>query len=121
MFALDSLDGRQLTFDAVDFETAVVDAASGGLLRLMATIETSKRDNAAPAITPPASMAGESKREIGWADGKRMTAVYSYAELAMGERIDYPALVETAETTCVIPQRWRAETDSYGALKVWSE
>jgi N-methylhydantoinase A/oxoprolinase/acetone carboxylase beta subunit len=50
-----------------------------------------------------------------------MTAVYSYPELGVGERIDGPALVETAETTCVIPQQWRAETDSYGALKVWQD
>ena len=50
-----------------------------------------------------------------------MTPVYSYAELAPEDRIDGPALVETAETTCVIPQDWRAETDSYGALKVWKD
>lgn len=120
-FVLDSLDGKQCTFDDMALDTAVVEAASGGLLRLMATIETSGRDDAAPVIMPPASKASGDEREIGWAGGKKMTAVYSYRKLVMGERIDGPALVETAETTCVIPKRWCAETDAYGALKVWQD
>ena len=50
-----------------------------------------------------------------------MTTVYSYSELAVGKRIDGPALVESAETSCVIPQGWQAEIDPYGALKVWRD
>jgi N-methylhydantoinase A/acetophenone carboxylase len=120
-FVLDTPDGTQFIFDDMEWDTVVAEAACGGLLRLMATIETSGQDDAAPGITPPASQASGDEREIGWASGKSMTAVYSYPELAVGERIEGPALVETAETTCVIPQRWCAETDSYGALKVWQE
>jgi N-methylhydantoinase A/acetophenone carboxylase len=120
-FVLDSLGGRQFVFDGLELDEAVVETAAGGLLRLMATIETGGRDDTTMGITPPASKAGADEREIAWAGGKNMTPVYSYPELVAGERIDGPALVETAETTCVIPQRWRAETDSFGALKVWQD
>jgi N-methylhydantoinase A len=121
LFVLDSPDGKQFTFADMELDSKVGEAARGGLLRLMATIESGGRDDALAGITPPPSQAGGDKREIGWADGRSMTAVYSYPELAAGERIDGPALVETAETSCVIPQRWCAETDAYGALKVWQE
>jgi len=120
-FVLDTLDGTQVKFEGLEWDTVVADSASGGLLRLMAAIETSGQDDALTGITPPASQASGDQREIGWAGGRNMTAVYSYPELSEGERIDGPALVETAETTCVIPQRWRAETDSFGALRVWQE
>ena len=120
-FVLDSLDDKQFTFDDMELDTAVVEAAAGGLLRLMATIERTGRDDAVSGISSSASQASGDEREIGWAGGRNMTVVYSYPELGVGERIDGPALVETAETTCVIPQQWRAETDSYGALKVWQD
>lgn len=120
-FTLDSSDGSQTLFDGKDLDSSAVEATSGGLLRLMATIEMSGRDYRASEITPPASQAPGVEREIGWARGRKMTPVYSYSELALGDRIDGPALVETAETTCVIPRRWHAEKDSYGALKVWRD
>jgi len=120
-FVLDLSDGRQMAFDGEKLDSAAAEAASGGLLRLMATIEMAGQDDSANVISPPASQAPGVEREIGWAGGRKMTPVYSYSELAVGDRIDGPALVETAETTCVIPQRWRAETDSYGALKVWRD
>lgn len=120
-FVLDSSDGRQMAFDGEKLDSAAAEAASGGLLRLTATIEMAGQDDSARVISPPASQAPGVEREIGWAGGRKMTPVYSYCELAVGDRIDGPALVETAETTCVIPQRWRAETDSYGALRVWRD
>jgi len=120
-FVLDSSDGRQMAFDGEKLDSAAAETASGGLLRLMATIEMAGQDDSATVISPPASQAPGVEREIGWAAGRKMTPVYSYSELAVGDRVDGPALVETAETTCVIPQRWRAATDSYGALKVWRD
>jgi N-methylhydantoinase A/acetophenone carboxylase len=120
-YVLSSLDGKQFALDGLEANSAAVEAASGGLLRLMATIETGGRDDSATGITPPPSKAGGGEREVAWAGGRNVTAVYSYPELAVGERIDGPALVETAETTCVIPQRWRAQIDSYGSLKVWQD
>jgi N-methylhydantoinase A/oxoprolinase/acetone carboxylase beta subunit len=120
-FVLDSLNGSQLTFDGMEMDKATAESSSGGLLRLMATIESVRQDNAASGISPPASQSSGSEREIVWDGGRKMTAVYSYSELAEGERIVGPALVESAETSCVIPQGWQAKTDPYGALKVWQE
>jgi N-methylhydantoinase A/acetophenone carboxylase len=120
-FVLESSDGKQFAFDNEELEKAVVESAPCSLLRLMATIETSGQDDTAARITPPASKTGGDEREIAWDSGKNMTAVYSYPELAVGERIDGPALAETTETTCVIPRQWCAEIDSYGALKVWRD
>jgi N-methylhydantoinase A/oxoprolinase/acetone carboxylase beta subunit len=118
---LDSLNGSQLTFDGMEMNEATAESASGGLLRLMATIESAGQDDALTGISPPASQSSGSEREIGWNGGRKMTSVYSYSDLAEGQRIEGPALVESAETSCVIPQGWQAETDSYGALKVWQE
>jgi N-methylhydantoinase A/oxoprolinase/acetone carboxylase beta subunit len=120
-FVLDSPNGSQFTFDGMEMDKATAESASGGLLRLMATIERARQDNAASGISPPASQSSGSEREIGWDGGRKMTSVYSYSDLAEGQRIVGPALVESAETSCVIPQGWLAETDSYGALKVWQE
>jgi len=120
-FMLESADGSQKIFAADKLESAVAEVAQGGLLRLMATIEMAGQDDSASAISPPASQACSVERETGWAGGKRMTPVYSYSELEEGDRIDGPALVESAETSCVIPQQWRAEADAYGALKVWRD
>ena len=120
-FVLDSLNGSQITFNDVEMKMAAEESVAGGLLRLMATIERAGRDDAVKAISPPASQSGGNEREIGWDGGRKMTTVYSYSELAVGKRIDGPALVESAETSCVIPQGWQAETDSFGALKVWRD
>jgi N-methylhydantoinase A/acetophenone carboxylase len=118
-FVLDSTDGSQTSFNSEDLDSAAAEAASGGLLRLMATIEMAGQDDSTNVISPPASQASGNEREIGWAKGRMMTPVYSYSDLAAGDRIDGPALVESAETTCVIPPHWQAETDPHGALKVW--
>lgn len=120
-FVLDSPDGSQLTFDGEDLDSSAMEASSGGLLRLMATIERTGKDDTDNRISPPPSQVPGVGREIAWTGGRKMTTVYSYPELAVGDRIEGPALVETAETTCVIPQQWRAETDSHGALKVWRD
>jgi N-methylhydantoinase A/acetophenone carboxylase len=120
-FMLESADGSQTAFAAEQPDAAAAEAASGDLLRLMATIAMAGRDDSAGMISPPASVAPGAERDIGWAGGKRMTPVCSYAGLLEGDRIDGPALVETAETTCAIPLGWRAETDEYGALKVWRD
>lgn len=118
-FRLDSADGSQTLFDGEDLDSAAAEATAGGLLRLMATIEMAGQADSANVISPPVSQAPGIEREIGWAEGRKMTPIYSYSELAVGDRIVGPALVESAETTCVIPQRWQAETDSHGALRVW--
>jgi N-methylhydantoinase A/acetophenone carboxylase len=120
-FALDSPDGRQVTFGEQDIDTAVEDPVDGSLLRLMATIESTGRGDVVSGIVPPVSQSAGNEREIGWQGGRIMTSVHSWSDLAEGERIEGPALVETAETSCVIPPQWCAETDAHGALKVWKD
>lgn len=120
-FALDSPGGEQFTFSGQELDSAVDDPADGGLLRLMATIDSAGRGDAVSGISPPLSQSPGNEREIGWRDGRIMTSVHSWSDLAAGERIEGPALVETAETSCVIPPGWQAEIDTYGALKVWKD
>lgn len=120
-FLLDAVDGSHWDFDAGNPDSGAVEACTGGLLRLMATIESAEQDNPLGGIAPPASRAGGSEREIGWVDGRMKTATRCFINIAEGDRIEGPALAETAETTCVIPPQWHAEKDKYGALKVWRD
>ena len=120
-FVLESAAGGQMEFDGEDPQAKVVESACDGLVRLMATIDMSEPDGAASQILPPVSRAPGFEREIAWPGGRKMTPVYSYRDVAMGQRLQGPALVETAETTCVIPPGWCAEKDRYGALKVWQD
>lgn len=119
-FVLEAADGSRQELQAGLPATAAVEASNGGLLRLMATIESAGQDDRV-TISPPVSHAGGDQRAIGWPDGRQPTAVHSWSDIASGHRIDGPALAETAETTCVIPRQWHAEKDRFGALKVWRD
>jgi N-methylhydantoinase A len=118
-FTFRSSAGDERVFDGDHLGTAAADIAHGGLLRLMATIEMADPDDGSNVLCPPASRSAGTEREVGWAAGRDVTTVYSYLELAEGRIINGPALVETAETTCVIPAKWCAEKDHHGALRVW--
>jgi N-methylhydantoinase A/oxoprolinase/acetone carboxylase beta subunit len=120
-FMLESIDGSQVALDSENLKSPLAGPVSGALLRLMATIENTGQVGADNGMTPPASNVCEAEREIGWPGRRLMTGVHSYSEVEKGTIITGPALVETAETSCVIPQHWRAETDSFGALKVWRD
>jgi len=120
-FVFESPNAGEIAWDDGDPGPTSGEIDSAGLLRLMATIETANPDDAGVVISTPPSMAGGSEREVAWAGGREMTRVYSYLDVETGKTIEGPALVETAETTCVIPAGWRAEKDRYGALKVWQE
>lgn len=119
-FVLEAADGSRQELQAGHPDPAAVEASSGALLRLMATIELAGQDGQV-TISPPASHAAGDQRTIGWTHGREPTAVHSLPDIASGNRIDGPALAETAETTCVIPPQWHAEKDPFGALKVWRE
>jgi N-methylhydantoinase A/acetophenone carboxylase len=120
-FMLESIDGSQVALDSENLKSPLAGPVSGALLRLMATIENTGQVGADNGMTPPASNVCGAEREIGWPGRRLMTGVHSYSEVEKGTIITGPALVETAETSCVIPQHWRAETDSFGALKVWRD
>jgi N-methylhydantoinase A/oxoprolinase/acetone carboxylase beta subunit len=120
-FVLENSQGEQLPFTWQELGTLSVDLTSGGLLRLMATLEKTGPDGSISEISSRASQTPGMKREVVWPGGRSMTAVFSYPRLEPGERVAGPALVETAETTCVIPGAWQAATDRHGALKVWRD
>ena len=120
-FVLENSQGEQLPFSWHELDTLTVDLTSGGLLRLMATLEMTGPDGSISEISSRASPTPGMKREVVWPGGRSMTAVFSYPRLEPGDRIAGPALVETAETTCVIPGEWQAATDRHGALKVWRD
>jgi len=120
-FAFESSLGGKVVIDEDKLESTAAQVEAEGLLRLTATIEMAGPEGSANEISPLASLARGVEREIGWGGGKTMTAAYSYPGVRNAEPIHGPALVETAETTCVIPPGWRAEKDQYGALKVWRE
>ncbi len=117
-FVLEMPDGGELTFAFEDLESVAMKAAIGSLLRLIATIESGEPADKVIEITSSSSASSETRREICWVEGRKMTDVYSLAGLEPGVRIAGPALIETDETTCVIPEGWRSEVDQYGALKV---
>ena len=118
-FELDSSPGETMAFTWQELDTVTADINSGGLLRLMATQEMTGPDSGVSEISAHASNTPGKDREVAWPDGPCMTTVLSYPRLDPKDRITGPALVETAETTCVIPAEWQAATDEFGALKVW--
>ncbi len=120
-FVLENSQGEHTPFTWQELDTLSVDISSGGLLRLMATLEMTGPDGSSSEISSRASQTPGREREVVWPGGRSMTAVFSYPRLEPGDRIAGPALVETAETTCVIPEGWQAATDQHGALKVWRD
>jgi N-methylhydantoinase A/oxoprolinase/acetone carboxylase beta subunit len=119
-FVLETSHGSQ-AFAFEDLDRAVLEAGADGLLRLIATTGTAERADTVNVISPPRSHAPGGQREIRWPGERRMTEVHPFAELGRGNRIAGPAVVETGETGCVIPQGWTAEMDQWGALKIWRE
>jgi len=122
-FALETRDGEQIWLTPEEVGGARAAAHAQGLLRLTATLRMPGGDGLAEdsGIRPAASLAAGAEREAGFAGGRRQCSVYAYHELPAGKRISGPALVESAETTAVIPPGWLAESDRHGALKAWRE
>jgi N-methylhydantoinase A/oxoprolinase/acetone carboxylase beta subunit len=55
------------------------------------------------------------RRDVHWPGaGVTPTQIYSLAGVPPRHRIDGPAIVESDDTTCVIPDGWSFEIDEYG-------
>jgi N-methylhydantoinase A len=90
-----------------------------GLLRLVASLpQTMSSDSEAVPATNHHPEQGCSPREVGWASGRRMTPIFSLGASSLENRISGPAVIESGETSCVVPEGWAAEKDRYGALRV---
>ncbi|TMV04352.1 hydantoinase/oxoprolinase family protein [Brucella haematophila] len=66
----------------------------------------------------PASAIGEPKgfRPVhAWQDGE-MVAVYERSDLAVGQVVDGPVIIEERETTTAIPPHWVATIDAFGCI-----
>ncbi len=63
----------------------------------------------------PAARAKVGTRHCYWSveDGERETPVYSFPGLMPGNRIAGPAIIESPETTFVVPAGWRFEMDAF--------
>ena len=83
-FLLDASDGSHSHLMAMSLDSAALAASTGGLLRLMATIETANPDDSRGGIRSSSQPCRRSEREIGWAGGRRVTAVHSYRDLGGG-------------------------------------
>jgi len=81
-------------------------------LRLVATVPVEK-----PGISEslPAGEADAGTRET-YLGGWRRTPVLDREEMGRGTRVEGPAIVEFAESTCVVPPGWGGEVDNAGTL-----
>ncbi len=82
-------------------------------IRLTATVPVT----AAPFATPPDGRPSERRTRAARFDGVwQETPVHAAVELAAGDGFAGPAIVEFAESTCVVRPGWSAAVDDAGAL-----
>jgi N-methylhydantoinase A len=82
-------------------------------IRLTATVPVP----GAPVAAPPAGRAAEGRTRAASFDGVwHETPVHAADELGAGDRFAGPAIVEFAESTCVVRPGWSATVDDAGAL-----
>lgn len=98
------------------------DAAAGladvhdAILRVTATLEN-RSEEALVATAPLPAPGAAAQREIHWPTGKCSTQVASFPALEPGKKLSGPLVIESGETTCVVPAGWIADKDSYGAIR----
>lgn len=58
-------------------------------------------------------------REVRWpGSGPAPTRIFARADLAAGDTVGGPALVDSATTTCAVPPGWRLTIDEHGAERM---
>ncbi len=90
---------------------------SDAILRVTATLDSGQLSELPPSSAGP-SDSPPKNREIYWSCGPRSTPVYALDALAPAKRLAGPVVIESAETTCVVPEDWQAEKDGFGAIRV---
>jgi N-methylhydantoinase A len=87
-------------------------------LRLVATVPVDK-----PELSegPPDGQAKSGTRETHFGDSWREVPVLDRREMGRGSRVAGPAIVEFAESTCVVPPGWGGEVDGAGTLVLRKE
>lgn len=115
---LEARDGSLHRFDPAAPGSAA-ERAADALLRLTVTLADRNEAGLAPVRPAPADAGrARSERAVHWAEGMVATPVHALAALAPASALPGPVLIETAETTCVVPRGWTATTDDNGAIRV---
>jgi len=91
--------------------------STGGLLRVTVSLEAPP-DEGAAVVAPAAAAGAATSRDIAWPDGSINTPVHAFAALAEGRTVAGPAVIESGETSCVVPRNWSATKDRFGAICV---
>ncbi|MGH9320288.1 MAG: hypothetical protein ACRD21_00255, partial [Vicinamibacteria bacterium] len=64
----------------------------------------------------PSPGRSKGERPVLFETGARQVPVFARADLAAGQRLEGPALVEERDTTIVLRPTWKAEVLAYGAV-----
>ncbi len=106
--------GRILNAFAGQNNTGSVDELTINLLRLRATSATAHPELATHQFTgenPEKALKGY--REVYWKDGFTRTAIYQQPELTCGNVIEGPAIIESDDTTILIPRGKKYTVDNF--------
>ena len=87
--------------------------------RLVATGPVAARDNRLTLAAAPAKP--KSRRSARFENGEVETPVYDRPDLAVGQVIEGPAIIEERETTIIILPGWRAKVDPTGCIMASKE
>jgi N-methylhydantoinase A len=87
--------------------------------RLVATGPVASRDSKVALQSAPAKPHGKRNARFGASDIE--TSVYARKDLAKGQTVDGPAIIEERETTIIILPGWRARVDATGCIMASKE
>lgn len=92
-------------------------SSTGGLLRVTVSLEAPPDDGAA-VVAPAAAANTATSREVAWPEGRVTTPVLAFTALTGGQTVAGPAVIESGETSCIVPRGWSATKDRFGAICV---
>ncbi len=87
--------------------------------RLVATGPIASRDSRVALMDAPAKPSGKRSARFNGRDVD--TPVYARKDLAKGQKVDGPAIIEERETTIIILPGWRAKVDATGCIMATKE
>ncbi len=115
---VEGLDGKPLDLDVKAIgEGKEFAGLEDAILRVSATVRRDRAEQNGASIASSAS-GGSAQRQVTWEAGSEVTSVWSFAALEPGKKTPGPCLIESGETTCVVPDGWSAEKDKCGAIRV---
>lgn len=114
---LEAPDGRIVELGSGGALPPGASCPRNALLQLTVMLEAPE-DGVAGRIEPAAVTSAAAEREVSWPEGRGTTPVHAFAALAEGRTIAGPALIESGETSCVVPRGWSATKDRFGAVCV---